>query len=185
MPALPEGFNLCRHFREWRDELLNDPEVRTNLMALRENHTIVFGEWLEDYEVSLAMASATLAITVAQDIDGGFSCMGQTDVQQCLYADEAMAMDPMIRPGRPTIIPLQHHAHFTVIVIQLDDDGNSTYSILDSKAHYYPPELRNEIFRAIQTMMKTSQWGRTRGGLTGTSIHRNRPTSHGFSCATT
>lgn len=94
------------------------------------------GQWLRDGEVSLAIAFVILVTNEFQGKERGFSYLPQDAVQNCEWR-EKMNVEPVVRPGRPMFVPIQYRRHFVVLIIQRDEDQDTTVSILDSKAHYY------------------------------------------------
>lgn len=113
------------------------------------------GLFLYSNEVGLSIDSVTLAITSAQSIHEGYSCIPATMVANLGHTVEGtpnqdsdvlvvntMAFDPFtfrnaIRFLRPMIIPIFIDNHITTMIIQLDDTGKSELLVLDSRPYHY------------------------------------------------
>lgn len=149
----------CAQFHGRLNEILENEEIKTQLKAFRDckNLTTVFGQWLEDEELSLAIASVTIAITNAQqDYLRGFGFIAQTHVEVIKNDVPGTMRTP--RPGRPLLVPVHVEKHFVLLVIQLDDKSEPEFSVLDSKAYHITPDGRTEIHEWAWKFVLESMW---------------------------
>ncbi|CAN9132980.1 unnamed protein product [Alternaria alternata] len=149
----------CAQFHGRLNEILENEEIKTQLKAFRDykNLTTVFGQWLEDEELSLAIASVTIAITNAQqDYLRGFGFIAQTHVE--LIKNNVPGAMRTPRPGRPLLVPVHVEEHFVLLVIQLDDKNEPEFSVLDSKAYHITPDGRTEIHEWAWKFVLESMW---------------------------
>lgn len=131
------------------------------LKELREKDvTRKIGKWLTGVEVSLAIASITQAITAIEMPTGGLSTINQLPVESSFSDDTFLAVEPIIRFGRPLLVPVTYYNHTVLLIIQFEERRGLTISILDSKAVHYDKYQRDQIFKAAQRLIRNWDWGR-------------------------
>ncbi|KAJ4368013.1 hypothetical protein N0V83_006368 [Neocucurbitaria cava] len=159
---LPKDYDPCVDFRQRMDGLLREHDADLRDLRDRERNTVTteYGEWLDDTEVSLAIASVTLAISELQGIDGGFGFFHPISIQQCAADTYPLPISPTLRPGRPLLLPIHIQAHYILLVIQLDEQGQTSFSVLDSKAYHLNMRHRQSVHDLAQRIVKRSDWNR-------------------------
>ena len=161
----------CREFRKNLNDLLTDEDVSRLLRLIRktpeQKGTITLattekGKWLQDDEVSLAIASVTSAITKIQGPEGGFSIM--PELQRSMIAqspkDNIVPIDKVIRFGKPMIVPINYDQHFVLLVIQLAEDLQPAFFVLDPMSWDYSHEGRKALHEIATAILTRSHWAR-------------------------
>jgi hypothetical protein len=148
----------CTQFHKRLNEILQNKEKKTKLKDFRDTKkpTLDFGGWLQDYELSLAIASVTLAITEIQDRSLGFGVLTPTQVEIMKISTSEEIRTP--RSGRPLIVPLFIEHHFVLLVIQLNDENEPTFSVFDSKAYHLSLKDRRTVHIWARRFASRSQW---------------------------
>jgi hypothetical protein len=163
--GLPKDFDKpCEYFRAERDRMLRDKKLQADLNEFRNQNdniaTVEFTQWLDDEELSLAVAAATLGITNHQNAPLGFSSMTQNDMQFCKMPDGTFEIPQTIRPGRPMLLPHHIASHFILLIIRINDDGVIEFSVMDSKAYHLSPGDREDVHNLALQITSKSGWGR-------------------------
>lgn len=165
---MPLDFVPCEDFRRIRDQFLHDrPEISdlADFRAWGQDHaqghvTTVFRAWLDDTEVSLAIAAVTLAITRHEEVPGqGFGYITQASVQS--REPPISSPSPMlrtIRPGRPMLLPIVVEQHTILLIIRLNERGEPEFSVMDSKAYHLGPAHRQAVHAWATKLAQHSQW---------------------------
>ncbi|KAF2121081.1 hypothetical protein BDV96DRAFT_563543 [Lophiotrema nucula] len=154
------------------DTFLADLRSRDELDIAQE-----YGSFLSQEEVVHGIASVTMAINRTQSWRGGFSVASLWGVQ---LPDEYFVD---VRSGRPLLFPLSYQNHTVLVVIQLDDLGEPTISIVDSMPWHYDLEDRNAVFNMARRV--ANHWGRlvvpeSHEYLTASYIHGPRQRNDWF-----
>jgi hypothetical protein len=159
---LPADFDPCEYFRQRRDDLLREATARSDLQDFRNQPNVQteFREWLDDTEINLAIAAVTLAISGLQNNSQGFAHIPQWCIQMLESDDPSLAnvIRRCIRPGRPMLVPLSVKHHYILLIIQLDDRGLPTFSVMDSKAYRLRAGDRVVIHNWIDRLIRASRW---------------------------
>ncbi|KAF2032494.1 hypothetical protein EK21DRAFT_60679 [Setomelanomma holmii] len=153
----------CVAFRALRNEQKNTAKRVKDLKDFRRHNKVTvttkFRKWLDDTEVALSIASVTMAITEMQDAHQGFGFVAPGSTPVLL---NAMNWDtlPTIRPGRPLLVPLNIDSHFILLVVQLNDAQQITFSVMDSEAYHLVAERRDLVNVWARRITATSAWKR-------------------------
>ncbi|CAO2654568.1 Nn.00g113010.m01.CDS01 [Neocucurbitaria sp. VM-36] len=160
---LPRDFDPCAYFRQRMDALLQTRAADLRDFRDREKNTVTerYSVWLEDGGITLAIASVTLAITQLQDSQiSGFGFVHPVDVQQCAQdGPDILPIPRTIRPGRPLLVPININQHFILLVIQLNEKAEPTFSVLDSKAYHLQLRDREFIHNQAWRIVRKCGWG--------------------------
>lgn len=161
---VPQPFVACSYLHDRIRKALGGHYVKNSFEKLKQGGDTVTTErkiWMMDSEVSLAIASVTLAISNIQNSSGGFSFLHQDNVQLCnAFPYEDHQFDAAIRPGRPMMVPLQYGNHIVLLVLQLNEQGDPTVSVLDSRPYHYNRAQRERVYDTVATILKRSRWWR-------------------------
>ncbi|KAF1919559.1 hypothetical protein BDU57DRAFT_569220, partial [Ampelomyces quisqualis] len=149
----------CEEFQRIRTELLNDEDIHTSLENFRAtpNVHMGFGEWLDDEEVSLAIAAVTCAVTSHQPPTGGFGFVPQFMIQWA-FEDPTATLPATVRPGRPMLLPLHIQGHFVLMVIRMNDDRRPEFSVMDSKGYHLDLRNRRRVHDFMFRIARDAQW---------------------------
>jgi hypothetical protein len=164
--GLPEDFRPCAYFRQRRDAILSKPGNRASLAEFRkprEHVTTTFRTWLQDDEVSLAVAAVTLGIT--QRSQGpesaplhGFGFTIQPLVQMAMDNRDG-GIPVSIRHGCPMLLPVNIEHHFILLIIQMDDQGKAQVSVMVSKAYHLNQSERQQVHDGACRILRNYRWG--------------------------
>lgn len=150
----------CAAFHRSLNAYLQNAAIVKQLEAFRIAEQLYqkFGAWQDDMGVSLAIAAVTLAINDMQvDANVGFGFINSINVQISAVVDEQHAT-PTIRPGRPMLIPVLLAHHLFLLVIQLDENGELSFSVLDSKASHLNLLYRQYVHNHAWRLVHNSGW---------------------------
>jgi hypothetical protein len=109
----------------------------------------------DDEEVSLAIASVTMAISNEQNLDHGFGFIEQSSVQGHVVVGGPL-LQPTPRPGRLMLVPLIEARHIVLLVIQLNEHHEPTFSVLDSEAFHLKAASRQNIHNWALRLLRHS-----------------------------
>ncbi|KAF1830992.1 hypothetical protein BDW02DRAFT_607573 [Decorospora gaudefroyi] len=178
--AEPTDKSSCARFRRKLEEHTNNERVVFDLVDFRKKEKpkpkTEIDDELDEGEVSLAIASVTLAINQFQNdmdrkklqedvdsnkphnhVDRGFGFVNQVSVQSCA-SEIPMDILATLRPGRPLMVPFLDRYHIVLLAIDLDEHGEPTFSILDSKSYHFSAESRATVHRAAVNLFRGSHW---------------------------
>ncbi|KAH9881805.1 hypothetical protein J1614_000976 [Plenodomus biglobosus] len=158
----------CTEFRQKMNALLTNRKIAQDLEDFRQKEGLSRGldRWLNDDEVSLSIGAVTLGITVHQlrpshktaDFKGGFAFLQQSYVQLCEHEPPFPVAVRILRAGRPWLVPIRYDAHYVLLVVQLNNEGQPTFAILNSMNHYLSPERRQFLHEWAQRLVQYSKW---------------------------
>ncbi|KAF2845505.1 hypothetical protein T440DRAFT_511574 [Plenodomus tracheiphilus IPT5] len=63
----------------------------------------------------------------------------------------------ILRAGRPLLVSLGYERHFVLLVVQLNDEGQPTFAILNSLNHHLPPAARQDLHNWTRNIIPVSQ----------------------------
>jgi hypothetical protein len=98
-----------------------------------------------------------MTISEFQGVKLGFGFIEHTGVQGYAESERPVLLRTP-RPGRPLLIPLCEARHIFLLVIQLDENGEPKFSILDSEAYHLNPASRQNIHNWALRLLRASQW---------------------------
>jgi hypothetical protein len=165
--GLPENFRACVYLRQALDDKLNDPKTRADLKEFRsdsEHVTTEFRYWLEDDEVTLAVAAVTLSITQQSDLIAkgsdpfhGFGFIPQSFVRMVMDHRD-VELPQTVRSGCPMLLPINIAQHYILLIIRLDENGLPEFSVMDSKGYHLNQWQRQEVHDAAYTIAEGTDW---------------------------
>jgi hypothetical protein len=165
--GLPEDFRPCIYLRQALDDKLNDPKIQADLKEFRldsEHVTTEFRRWLEDDEVTLAVAAVTLSITQQSDLIAkgsdpfhGFGFMPQSFVR-IVTDHEDVELPQTVRSGCPMLLPVNIAQHYILLIIRLDENGFPEFSVMDSKCYHLNRRQRQEVHDAACMIVEGTNW---------------------------
>jgi hypothetical protein len=170
----PNTPSPCEQFRQKLDALLQNKRTASDLRDFRaiRKPTMKFGAWLNDEEASLAIASVTMAISNKQDFYHGFGFIEQSAVQGHVVAG-GPSLQPTPHPGRPILVPLIEARHIVLLVIQLNEHHEPTFSVLDSEAFHLKAASQQHIHNWAFRLLRHSHWWE--GVFTEADLKNHRP----------
>jgi hypothetical protein len=116
-------------------------------MALARENFWEDNQWVKLGDVGTAIASVTLAITLANEPKYGYSHYSSDTVEYIFEAVDSgeleflKVLEGKAIPGfGPMIIAVRCSSHIALLIVQLDKDSNPEFLILDSKAWLWSKE---------------------------------------------
>jgi hypothetical protein len=125
------------------------------------------GSWLHDLDVVPGIATVALAVTDHQSLNEGFSIPSANDLVICNMrvtrpVAEPAALTMVTRFCRPMMFPVYYGDHTVLALVQMDQNGQLSFSIFDSMASYYDEEDKNIVVDVVTTTVQDTQWWRQR-----------------------
>jgi hypothetical protein len=123
---------------------MKDLLLMLHRMALAKEQLGVENQWLKVVDVGIAIDSVTLAITLANEPEHGYSYFSSEHVEVFSEAVETNDLTMMnfmeanAVPGfGPMLLALRRLNHIMLLIVQLDEHSNPELLILDSRAWYW------------------------------------------------
>ncbi|KAL5421921.1 hypothetical protein PMIN04_005163 [Paraphaeosphaeria minitans] len=156
-------------------------DFKEELKSLIEKHGVAVADvaktfrseevWLKVDDAGRAIASVTLAITSANDLDHGYSYISAEEAEFISEAVESTS-DPEMQkahlqllnldaatPGfGPIIVALRHGNHIVLMILQLDHHSNPEILVLDSRAWSWDQAARNQVYQIAVQIMRKASW---------------------------
>lgn len=125
------------------------------------------GRWLQDLDVVPGIATVALAVTAHQSWNQGFSIPSAHDLVSCNMrvtrpVAETERPNLVTRFCRPMMFPVYYGDHTVLALVQMDQNGQLSFSIFDSMASYYDEEDKNIVVDVVTTIVQDTQWWRQR-----------------------
>ncbi|KAF2871720.1 hypothetical protein BDV95DRAFT_607134 [Massariosphaeria phaeospora] len=173
----------CGYLRKRLAEISEDSHKQNLLAGIHV--AMGMGQWLEEVDVDMAIASVTLAITRGQYATPtnslgpvrAMSFLPALEKQLCGMISDFFPEYAAIRPGRPMIVPLipgsrklnedqnerlSSHigTHIILLVMRFDRDGLPAISVLDSMPWVLEDDTRDLVFGIAWNILRSSGWWR-------------------------
>jgi hypothetical protein len=155
LPARP-----CEELRRRLNELKSNGSIHERLEKFREDHVTVDPNgtrWLNEDEIVHAVAAVASAITNEQDFNHSFSIPSTMNLVDVQMGRES----PVPRPCRPIMFPIVIE-QLVLALVQMNRNGDLSFSILDSMFTYLSAQQRERVFRQVMRTVRYTEWWRWR-----------------------
>ena len=164
IPDVKSNTKPCKEFHRRLKELTKNIKFLTWEMEYNHRNDNLggidaVGKMFTFEDVLLSIASVTVAINEAAPLTGGFGILPEKSIWACFIPEDEEELEPVVRFGRPLLIPLYIRDQTRVFVLQMEA-GSPTISILDSSPWTANKHIRNQIYGAGLAILRRSKWWR-------------------------
>ncbi|KAF2790443.1 hypothetical protein K505DRAFT_390797 [Melanomma pulvis-pyrius CBS 109.77] len=124
-----------------------------------EQNPKIFVHGLDGHIVPL-VETVSYAINQLHTLRSGLSISGQSEILSSESLDKSFPIDPVMRSGRPLLLPLRHDGHVVLLIVQLNEVRGATMHILDPSAWGLDRYDRTKVYNTGLKILNRAQWWR-------------------------
>lgn len=159
-----QAIRPCEELRRRLRELNNDKAIRERLRNFRRANIRSdpdFDErWLSEEDIVTAIAAVASAISERQGTTHGFSIPSTEALDNLQLQVPFESWVP--RFCRPMMFPVLIGEHLVLALVQMNRNGEVSFSILDSMFTYLSARLRQQVFNRVRDTVRYTNWWRHR-----------------------